>query len=90
LAQHTTTVNWIWSALSDSEHDTESGNGKAWEPKRTRTDFRALIDEMLGQLREASKNDMWSAESRAKAEADLARIMESVRREAISDREKED
>lgn len=57
--------------------------------KRTRSAFRALIDDMMSQLRVASSNEMWTPETREQAEADLARIMDSVRREAISDREKE-
>jgi hypothetical protein len=67
--------------VTDSEQE--------WDVKRTRAAFRALIDEMLEQLREASARELWTPEARARAEADLARIMESVRREAISDREKE-
>lgn len=51
--------------------------------RRARTALRALIDEMLTQLRAASRRDEWTAEERAAAEADLARIMESVRREAM-------
>ena len=69
--------------MSDSKPEQE------WEVKRTRDAFRALIDEMLGRLRDASSRELWTPEARARAEADLARIMESVRREAISDREKE-
>jgi hypothetical protein len=68
---------------------TDSDAEKEWEVKRTRAAFRALIDEMLAQLRDASARELWTPEARARAEADLARIMESVRREAISDREKE-
>jgi hypothetical protein len=69
--------------VSDSTDEPE------WEVKRSRAAFRALIDEMLDQLRNASSRELWTSEARARAEADLARIMESVRREAISDREKE-
>jgi hypothetical protein len=68
---------------------TDSNEEQDWETKRTRAAFRALIDEMLEQLRDASSRELWTPEARARAEADLARIMESVRREAISDREKE-
>jgi hypothetical protein len=51
--------------------------------------FRALIDQLLEQLRAASTTDDWTPESRARAEEELAQLMESVRREAISDRGKE-
>jgi hypothetical protein len=57
--------------------------------RRTQDAFRRLITEMLQQLREASRKEMWTPELRAKAEEDLARIMESVRREAVRDRERE-
>ena len=69
--------------------DSEEKNGQDELPKRTRAAFRAIIDEMLSQLRAASSNQVWTPESRARAEADLARIMESVRREAISDLKKD-
>ena len=58
-------------------------------PKRTRAAFRALIDEMLAQLRVAGSNEKWNPETRARVEADLARIMDSVRREAVSDRKQD-
>jgi hypothetical protein len=69
--------------------DSEDKNGQAEHPRRTQAAFRAMIDEMLSQLRAASSNQIWTPESRASAEEDLARIMESVRREAISDLKKD-
>jgi hypothetical protein len=51
-----------------------------------RTGLRALIDEMMLQLRAAAAHDSWSLEERARAEADLARIMAQVRDRAISGR----
>jgi len=54
------------------------------DERRTRPALRALIDEMLAQLRAASgQSGVWTPESRARAEADLARIMESVRDQAV-------
>jgi hypothetical protein len=54
------------------------------EERRARPEFRALIDEMLLQLRAASgQSGVWTPESRARAEADLARIMDSVRQQAV-------
>jgi hypothetical protein len=53
--------------------------------RRRRPKFRALIDEMLEAIREASRRDSWTPEARARAEADLARIMESVRQQAVRD-----
>ena len=51
--------------------------------RRVQTGLRALIDEMMVQLRAAAAHDAWSPEDRAAAEADLARIMAQVRERAI-------
>ena len=56
--------------------------------RRRRVALRALIDEMLSELRQAANREEWTAESRANAEADLARIMEQVRREALAEHRK--
>lgn len=53
------------------------------EDRRARDGLRKLIDEMMAQLRDASKHDAWTPEERARAEEDLRRIMESVRQEAM-------
>ena len=45
--------------------------------------LRRLIDEMLAEIRAAANEDNWTADARAQAEADLARIMDQVRREAM-------
>jgi hypothetical protein len=57
------------------------------EDRRARAGFRALIEEMMQQIREAARRDDWTPEERARAEADLERIMASVRREAMNDAE---
>lgn len=56
--------------------------------RRRKMALRALIDEMLDELRQAASRENWTAESRARAESDLARIMEQVRREALADHQK--
>lgn len=46
--------------------------------------FRSLIDEMMVQFRELkSHSGPWPDEERARAEADLERIMSRVRAEAV-------
>ncbi|MCU0636813.1 MAG: hypothetical protein MUE41_18235 [Gemmatimonadaceae bacterium] len=50
-------------------------------PVRTRHHLRELIDEMMASIRVAANADLWTAEERARSEAELARIMEQVRRE---------
>jgi hypothetical protein len=44
-----------------------------------------LIEEMMQQIRAASRQEGWTQEERDRAEADLERIMASVRRHAMSD-----
>ncbi|GAC1651852.1 MAG: hypothetical protein NVS4B3_13190 [Gemmatimonadaceae bacterium] len=61
----------------------EKKSGGSGDDRRSRAGFRALIDEMLDQLREVSRREEWTVEARARAEADLARIMENVRQEAM-------
>jgi ribosome recycling factor len=51
--------------------------------RRKRVALRRLIDEMLAEIRAAANEDNWTPDARAQAEADLARIMDQVRREAM-------
>jgi hypothetical protein len=53
--------------------------------KRRRNALRALVDEMLAQIRATSDSEGWTEEERASAEQDLERIMGQVRREAMRD-----
>jgi hypothetical protein len=55
-------------------------------PQRSQYALRALIDEMLTRLREASNTGDWTPESRARMEEELSRLMEMVRLEALRDR----
>lgn len=59
------------------------------EDRRAREALRRLIDEMMEQLRDACRRDAWTAEERERAEQDLQRIMDSVRREAMRDMNRE-
>ncbi len=54
--------------------------------RRLRPRFRALIDEFMYKIRRIAREADWSPEARAKAEADLERIMSQVRREATNRR----
>jgi hypothetical protein len=53
--------------------------------RRRRLALRALVEEMLTEIRSAAgaAEENWTPEERARAEADLARIMDQVRREAF-------
>lgn len=51
--------------------------------RRQNPRLRELVDEMLASIRAAANIDLWSAEERARYQADMARIMESVREQAM-------
>jgi hypothetical protein len=53
--------------------------------RRRRLALRALVEEMLTEIRAAASGaeEDWTPEERQRAEADLARIMDQVRREAF-------
>ena len=51
--------------------------------RRNNPRLRELVDEMLASIRAAANVDLWSDEERARYQADMARIMESVREHAI-------
>lgn len=53
------------------------------DDRRSNSGLRALIDEMMTQLRAASNQDVWTPEARARAETDLERIMATVRQKAV-------
>jgi hypothetical protein len=55
----------------------------AVDERRKRVALRRLIDEMLAEIRAAASEENWTPDARAQAEADLARIMDQVRQEAI-------
>lgn len=53
------------------------------DERRKRVALRRLVDEMLAEIRAAANEENWTASAREQAEADLARIMDQVRKEAI-------
>ena len=63
------------------------GDRSTPDERRVRTGLRALVDEMMAQLRLAAASDAWTDEERARAEADLARIMGQVRDETFRGRD---
>ena len=73
------------ASTSDETKDKAEAEAQAEQDerdRRMRPRFRALIDEMLDQIRRVSREQDWTAEARLQAEADLERIMSQVRREA--------
>jgi 2-keto-3-deoxy-L-rhamnonate aldolase RhmA len=54
---------------------------EALHDRRSNPELRRLIEEMLERVRQMNRNvGIWSAEQRARAEADLESIMARVRR----------
>lgn len=51
--------------------------------RRNNPRLRELVDEMLASIRAAANVDLWTDQERARYQADMARIMESVREHAI-------
>ncbi|MCC6243622.1 MAG: hypothetical protein IT353_12330 [Gemmatimonadaceae bacterium] len=51
--------------------------------RRMNPRLRELVDEMLASIRAAHKVDLWTDEERTKYQEDMARIMASVREQAI-------
>ena len=51
--------------------------------RRQNARLRLLVDEMLKSIRESQRRDDWTEAERARAEADLERIMAQVRRAAV-------
>lgn len=71
-------------AKSDrGEEMTTSTAEQADRERRLRPRFRALIDEMMDQIRRVAREGDFDRDARARAEADLERIMSQVRRAAM-------
>lgn len=51
--------------------------------RRRNPRLRELVDEMLVSIRVAANAELWSPEERARYEADMARIMDNVRSQAL-------
>jgi hypothetical protein len=68
--------------MTTSEH--QSVPSPSATDRRRNPRLRELVDEMMASIRAASNADLWSADERATYEADMARIMESVRAQALS------
>lgn len=62
-----------------------SASGQPQGPERRQNPrLRELVDEMLASIRVAANRPLWTPEERSRYEADMARIMESVRSQALS------
>ncbi len=73
--------------MTDASDAAARDDRPASDERRVRTGLRVLVDEMMAQLRLAAASDAWTDEERARAEADLARIMGQVRDETFRGRD---
>jgi hypothetical protein len=64
-------------------HDTPVAASEPPVERRRNARLRELVDEMLASIRVAANADLWTPEERASYEADMARIMETVRQQAF-------
>ena len=71
------------SRAAAAAESTSGGAAPVAAERRKRVALRRLIDEMLAEIRAAANEENWTADARAQAENDLARIMDQVRREAM-------
>lgn len=51
--------------------------------RRSNPRLRELVDEMLASIRASANVDLWSPQERAACEAEMARIMSTVREHAM-------
>jgi hypothetical protein len=73
------------TAQTQSTNQSASNASSQTVERRRRLALRALVEEMLTEIRSAASaaEENWTPEERQRAEADLARIMDQVRREAF-------
>ena len=54
--------------------------------RRSNARLRELVDEMMATIRAAANIDLWTPDERSRYEADMARIMSTVRDQALDRR----
>ena len=67
----------------DEQDSPERSASAPAEERRRRPELRLLVQEMLESIRAAASGENWTDEARERAEEDLERIMQQVRREAL-------
>jgi hypothetical protein len=56
------------------------------DERRSNARLRELVDEMMASIRAAANIDLWTPDERLRYEADMARIMSTVREQALDRR----
>ena len=62
----------------------ETSSHRDGPERRANPRLRELVDEMLASIRAAANVELWTPEERDRYEADMARIMKTVRTHAVS------
>jgi hypothetical protein len=70
--------------MSDPSRPAAAPTAGPARERRTNARLRELIDEMLASVRVAVNRDLWTSDEREATEAELARLMTAVRREALA------
>ncbi|MDQ8158782.1 MAG: hypothetical protein P3B76_11265 [Gemmatimonadota bacterium] len=65
--------------MSNADTSTHRSNSE----RRHNPRLRELVDEMLASIRAAANVELWSTDERDRYEADMARIMKTVRTHAV-------
>ncbi len=67
--------------MSQDSSQTDGANDGA--ERRSNPRLRELVDEMLASIRASANVDLWTPQERAACEAEMARIMSTVREHAM-------
>lgn len=70
-------------APSPTPAQTDDQAARSNSERRRHHRLRELVDEMLISVRHAVNRELWTPEERRQAEADLERVMNDVRLEAV-------
>ena len=65
------------------QDSSQTGNAKDGAERRSNPRLRELVDEMLASIRASANVELWSPQERAACEAEMARIMSTVREHAM-------
>jgi hypothetical protein len=66
-----------------SQTSLTSTSERSPQERRANPRLRELVDEMMASIRAAANVDLWTPQERATYEADMARIMATVRDQAL-------
>jgi len=65
-------------------------NEPTGDERRSNARLRELVDEMMASIRAAANIDLWTPDERLLYEAEMARIMSTVRDQALDRRARRD